>query len=663
MATFYIDPDSGNDASAGTSFALAWKTVVLGATAARIAPGDTIRIKASPIPTSLGMTATWTDNSATVTLNSALNATVHLCEANWTGVSADVTQATTSTCKQGSNALTFTVGAAFGTGLAAYSTLASTDFSGYQQLSFWIKSNAATKAASDISIKLCSDTIGTAVIDTFNVPAMSVANVFHCFTVDKGSAMGAAIQSVALYINTDVGAETVTLDCIVACKAASAADSLSLTSLIGKNSVSDGWYGIAGISGATITLDMFASAVPSGYRGYSGTSEVVTTYKRETFKTVVATSNSILVNQIMDAGTAALGHITFSGGWDRTDMSTQLTGESKASWFCGTSSIGTGWDSGTTPAHFSSTENIFLHRYNAGFVGNGNPNQLRFINCGASNIGGNLMSTSSFGGYIDGFYGFNSNGGFFLGNGSSKFYAKDVVVNNSVATSGGIAFQAGQVYCQNLKAMNNSAYGLGFLSGVSAVIMGLVTRLNTTAGFAHGGNTSYIKDWNCADTTEGFFTTGIDYAEVFLHSQNHDITANNHKMFANGGNIITAVDQLHGTSTLSWKFSPTSATLVDTYRRLRLPIAQVLCKANVAVTISGYFRRTNTGLTGGLRIKGAQLAGMTAADYTSAITVAADTWEQLSITFTPTETGVVEVLAECYGGSTYNMWVCDLAFS
>ena len=73
----YIDPENGNDANDGSSFALRVRSFGLGLTAARIAPGDEIRMIASPDPASLG-SATWTDASATITLASAKNVTIDL---------------------------------------------------------------------------------------------------------------------------------------------------------------------------------------------------------------------------------------------------------------------------------------------------------------------------------------------------------------------------------------------------------------------------------------------------------------------------------------------------------------------------------------------------------------------------------------------------------
>lgn len=50
MAIYYIDYVNGNDANSGVSWAQAWQTIKNGATAARIAPGDELRIAKSPDP-------------------------------------------------------------------------------------------------------------------------------------------------------------------------------------------------------------------------------------------------------------------------------------------------------------------------------------------------------------------------------------------------------------------------------------------------------------------------------------------------------------------------------------------------------------------------------------------------------------------------------------
>lgn len=60
MSTFHLDYENGNNSNSGADFANAWKDITDGPTAARIAPGDIIRIAKSPAPSSIG-NATWTN--------------------------------------------------------------------------------------------------------------------------------------------------------------------------------------------------------------------------------------------------------------------------------------------------------------------------------------------------------------------------------------------------------------------------------------------------------------------------------------------------------------------------------------------------------------------------------------------------------------------------
>src|SRR4030065_1552457 len=143
MATFYLDYINGSDANNGSTWALAWKTLTLGATLARIAPADVIRIAKSPDTTSLGITALWTNLSKTVTLASALNLTVELCETAWTA-SANVTATASTTRKEGANSASLAIAAGFTTGKVAYKALAGgAGFLGGEPVSFFFEKKGA----------------------------------------------------------------------------------------------------------------------------------------------------------------------------------------------------------------------------------------------------------------------------------------------------------------------------------------------------------------------------------------------------------------------------------------------------------------------------------------------------------------------------------------
>jgi hypothetical protein len=378
----------------GSSKADAFRTFTSGATGARIAPGDTIRVMASPTETLVG-NVTWTQGSQTLTLAGAVTANINTCNSAWTP-SANVTASTTASCKEGTAAATLAIAGAFTTGLVGYSAAATADLSSYQQVSWWIKASAAV-AASTLSLRLCSDASGVTTVHTVTIPALpgSLGN-WTQVTVDLGSNMNSSIGSVALYADLDPGSVTISLDNIIACKASSSADSLTLSSLIGKvrntawaaattyavndmripsapnrngycykvtaqvgasagsepswplgtlgvttvldggvtwrcEDIEEAWYPIRSINGTTVKIDGAATSIISTTsQGYAGTSETVATYKREAIKTTMIGNTSTAIHLVNDNGSSGLP-ITFSGGWNRTDMTTQ-TGQS---WFDG----------------------------------------------------------------------------------------------------------------------------------------------------------------------------------------------------------------------------------------------------------------------------------------------------------------------------------------
>lgn len=660
MATYYIDPDNGNDANAGTSFALAWKTVILGATAARIAAGDVIRIKASPLPTLVG-SATWTNASPTVTLASAVTANIDMGETAWTSDHANVTCTADATdYKEGSNSAKFAVGAAFTTGLMAHKALAgATDFSAYSQVSFWIKVNAASLAAGALELRLCSDTAGTVVVDTITIPALAGTSFWHAFTVARsgGGTLGASIQSIALYANSDPGTVNVNLDCIIACKASSSADSLSLTSLIGKNT-SDGWYPIASIDGVTVKLDSNTQALPAARRGYTGTSESVNTYKREAFLLAPVGSTSTAQNEAMDAGSGG-NYIHFSGGWNRTDMSTQETGENAYSWFSGQNGLGVGWKA-DAPRHAIKTENIGLFRFYSGFSSSSSPTAHQWIHLMAVACSTTGFASSAKGLYASDIRAYNNGGDGVSFNSLGGGVLETVVSNNNNSTSG-INFTSSSAIGRNFTSKNNVSYGVAF-AGCSVTIDGLTTANNGSYGaYGAGGYDNYVNNWSASEANEVLVSTTVT-SRWSVYSTKHDGTADNHIQFFDGGRVSSETGADRRTASgIAWKLSPTSAYR-DSVFPVATKIAAIAVTSGTLVTVKVWCKRDNTGITGRLFVRGGQLGGPT--NDTSASTAgAAGSYEQLTVTWTPSESGVVEIEGHAYGGTTYNAWMDDMEIS
>lgn len=486
MANLFLDYINGSNANNGTSFALRFKDITAGATAARIVPGDVIRIMKSPDPTSLGIDGTWTLDSSTITLASAVTANITDCGTIWTA-SASVTCTTSATCKEGSLAASISMATAFATGKAAYFATGLLDLSGYQQVSFWVRTSTAIANNTTLSLRLCTDTVGAVSVHTIAIPALPLANTWAKVTVDLATNLNAAIQSVALYQDTDRAAAIILLDNIIACKASSSADSLSLTSLIGKNASNETWYSIASINGTTVRLDSGNNTLPSAQRGYGGTTETVTTYKRETIKTGFAAAASTAVQTVQDSGTAG-NPITYSGGWDTTDMTTQ-DGET---WFDGGSGTGIGLTI-VARSYITLSKINFVNYGNAGIsISTTSNNQVRNdVACNGNLLDGLLISASGSGNTYtnlvacnNGQYGVNNSGGV-----TQSWVSGPIIVDGNVNS----ANSAFTINCASsstiplIRCCCNGSSGLSLGSVISSTVTSVIASYNTAGiGFDSG---------------------------------------------------------------------------------------------------------------------------------------------------------------------------------
>ena len=340
MTIYYIDLDNGSDAAAGTSWGTAWKTFTSGATAARIAPGDEIRVSETAAPVSIG-TATWTDGKVgnSITFASAPTKQVDTMKSGWVtlGAGSTVTNAQTTaymtpTVFGGTTmgALQITTSAAANLGYKALGSIQ--DFSGHQQISFWFRSSTAfdCTGAQNMTITLCSDTAGAVAVDSFVMPKWNYQiNTWYPIVIDKGSAAGLAIQSVAIR-TTNNTSQTFYFDEMFA----SPANGLTLWSLIGLN---DGyWHAIRTIRGADVQLLAgFQAATAAGATAYlgtvdcswMGTTTTATTYKLDPSRALLPTTGpgaTFGVN-ITEAGTNALPNL-YRGGWNiSTGLQTGVT--------------------------------------------------------------------------------------------------------------------------------------------------------------------------------------------------------------------------------------------------------------------------------------------------------------------------------------------------
>lgn len=333
MATIFMDPESGNDANDGLSFATRKKTFNSATLAA--GSGDTVRLIASPEPFSVGA-AQWTDNSRSITWSNSSNKKIDDCESGWTGVTnVTVSHPTGTLRKTGNSYLSCVIASAFTTGKLAYKTLAAPlTLSAFQQIGLYLMVST-TSLTLNLKIALCSDTAGNTVVAEINkvlstaadgdIPA---ANVWYPVMFDYGAGLPATpINSIAIYANADpsTSSRTLMFDCIVACKAPGAADLIDFYSLIGKDTAGEPeWYPVTDMSenGVLVAGNRLDGATT--VKPYRGTTESVTTYVR----------NPLILPANWSTTNAAVkkDYVTVEGGYSRTDMSAK-TGET---WISGT---------------------------------------------------------------------------------------------------------------------------------------------------------------------------------------------------------------------------------------------------------------------------------------------------------------------------------------
>lgn len=132
------------------------------------------------------------------------------------------------------------------------------------------------------------------------------------------------------------------------------------------------------------------------------------------------------------------------------------------------------------------------------------------------------------------------------------------------------------------------------------------------------------------------------------------------------GNTLLAIydvnTPLHGSASRSFSHNPVANT--TTYVPFVQPLQPFAVGASTLVTFKIWVRRTSTNVEGRVRLKGYVTPGVDA-DVTATITAAINTWEELSVTCTPSAAGVVQIDLESYSvnGSTGTVYFGDATVS
>ena len=276
--------------------------------------------------------------------------------------------------------------------------------------------------------------------------------------------------------------------------------------------------------------------------------------------------------------------------------------------------------------------------------------------------------------------------------------------NNNTITSATCSLNTYGIYYTNSNSntitsatCNSNTYGI-YYNASNNTITSATCNSNTYGIYYTNGNNNTIRSATCNSNTYGIYynassnntiyvvsTTGNTMAGIYTDNSNnicHSATivestkvatgvayyANTRQYINNLGgysyvysNYATANSQnaTAGGTGKEWKFAITNAARNSGYP-FYIPIARVAVASSGKVTVKVYFKKSGTGIAGGLRCRVSQVAW---SDGASDITVTCPnntSRNQVTLEFTPTEAGVVEIEAGAwYVSSTSQTIIVD----
>lgn len=608
-----------------------------------------------------------------IELATAQTVLIDNCETAWTAANgATVTLEGNTGVKQGSCSIKIakTSGIAANT-LYAYVAkggASGLDLSALDGLTHWF-TRANANAAGNWKVCLCSNADGTGIVDTFLIPAFYGGTSYPValnILKNGGGKLGAAIKSIAIYSGATPANSTIYLDNI----SAYAIGGLHLNSLISKSSAEkfddadEGWYAIDEISDTLVAVRGAHNQTQGYGRGYCGSGltiapeETVTTYIRETTQTDPNVSGATVgVGVVNDSGTAG-SYIEWCGGYNTA------TGERDGETiFNGLNGAGMGLNlSGMSYNKFLGGMSFCAYAVNVYLTGTPSNNWfVKLQNC-VSPQSNNLALGGAFHRFdeIKNF----SGGTVSINMGSSRLNTFITVKDVNNTTSAGFNFSAGSHanLINSIAGLKNHAYGSSGAGGL--LLLSNNNTINSLTGCVHNGNGvnnnnangNVIKNFQADDNSDGAVRcmsgilringatiAGTETGAFTVSSDSkvlvEDFNATNvHKIYTDGGYSITYDT---GDGTFGWKTYPTDATRTSEYP-IKVKLDKIYCAADRQIYVRATVQKSHaTDIGAKLLVAGGQIAGV-AADVEAV--KAEDTDEEtLSLTFTPTEAGSVDV--------------------
>jgi len=379
-----------------------------------------------------------------------------------------------------------------------------------------------------------------------------------------------------------------------------------------------GWYEVITInSNTSATLyKKYPSASASGH----------SSQKLGVTDTGDAAASTTAIQTVSSSGTSA-AFLYISGGWD---LSTQTqTGQTWFRQMHGTFNNRYGYGLYLSSKSYVSLDKLNFLRYSSGIYNTTSSNNtITSATCNSNGYGISYNTTSSNNTITSATC--NSNGYGISYNNSSS--------NNTITSA----------------TCNSNNYGIYYNGSSNNAIYALSTTGNTAAGiYANTANNichfATIAESTKVATGTAYYSDTRQYINNlggFSYVYSNYATANSQNASAGG-------------TGKEWKFAITNAARSTIYP-FYIPIARVAVASSGKVTVKVYFKKSGTGIAGGLRCRANQV---TWSDGSSDIKVTCPdntNRNQVTLEFTPTAAGVVEIEAGAwYVSSTSQTVIID----
>ena len=201
---------------------------------------------------------------------------------------------------------------------------------------------------------------------------------------------------------------------------------------------------------------------------------------------------------------------------------------------------------------------------------------------------------------------------------------------------------------------SNNNYGVYYSTSSNNNIYALSTTGNTTAGIYADNASNICHSATIAESTK--VATGAAY---YANTRQYINNLGGYSYVYSNYATANSQNASAGGTGKEWKFAITNAARNTVYP-FYIPIARVAVASSGKVTVKVYFKKSGTGIAGGLRCRVNQVAWSDGSNDIKVTCPDNTNRNQVTLEFTPTAAGVVEIEAGAwYTGSTTQTVIID----